>query len=116
MKKEQFKISLVRPEGVTKAEMEIYIIDAVKNLSGSFSPSNPLFDLDRSSVRVSTIPGLAKKTKVTVKEKARKMTCPDCGDKTVCTFAPNPYAHDVNGDDTPVWMCENCRSRSAEDI
>lgn len=32
------------------------------------------------------------------------------------TYAPGPYALDVNNDDENVWECEECRYRSAQDI
>jgi len=32
------------------------------------------------------------------------------------TFEPDPFAEEINGDDTPVWMCEHHRHESAMDI
>ncbi len=32
------------------------------------------------------------------------------------TYAPDPFAKEINGDDTPVWECEECRYQSAMDI
>lgn len=32
------------------------------------------------------------------------------------TLAPNPYAEDVHGDDTPVWMCAGAREGAAADV
>ena len=46
----------------------------------------------------------------------RRCKCSSCGEKADCEYGPNPYQHDVNGDDTPVWMCEPCRQQSADDI
>ena len=31
-------------------------------------------------------------------------------------WGPNPYAHEINDDDTPMWLCENCRQELADDI
>ena len=45
------------------------------------------------------------------------VACSRCGshDDDV-TRAPCPYAHDVEGDDTPVLLCEHCRQIRADDI
>lgn len=43
-------------------------------------------------------------------------TCERCGSTYRVTFEPDPYQHDINGDDTPVWECARCRSESAADI
>lgn len=32
------------------------------------------------------------------------------------TFAPDPYAEEIHGDSTEVWMCEEHRDQSAADI
>lgn len=32
------------------------------------------------------------------------------------TYAPNPLAEDVYNDDTPVWMCVECRVESTNAI
>lgn len=32
------------------------------------------------------------------------------------TFDSDPFAHEIAGDDTPVWMCEEHRCQSAMDI
>lgn len=42
--------------------------------------------------------------------------CSGCGSDVDCVFAPCPYAHDINGDDTKVWLCGNCRQQRANDI
>ena len=41
--------------------------------------------------------------------------CRDCG-LEADSFEPDPYAYDVRGDDTPEWLCDNCRHDSAMDI
>ena len=41
--------------------------------------------------------------------------CEACGDPRG-TFGPDPYQADVNGDETDVWMCEQCRREHADDI
>lgn len=33
-----------------------------------------------------------------------------------CIFAPDPYAQDINGNNTNVWECPVCRQNSADDI
>ena len=38
-----------------------------------------------------------------------------CGSKDA-RFAPNPYASEINGNETPVWMCDECRHQAAMDI
>lgn len=47
----------------------------------------------------------------------KTMRCKKCGKsgKDV-TKAPDPYAQDIHNDSTPVWMCEPCRSISAQEI
>ena len=45
-----------------------------------------------------------------------EMVCLDCGSDENVTFGPDPYMKDIWGDDTPVWMCSNCRYESARDI
>ena len=32
------------------------------------------------------------------------------------TKGPDPYQSEINGDETEVWECENCRDDSAMDI
>ncbi len=31
-------------------------------------------------------------------------------------YSSGPYSSEINGDETPVWMCENCRHERAMDI
>ena len=42
--------------------------------------------------------------------------CEYCGTSDNLTWAPNPYAHEINDDDTPVWLCQGCREELAADI
>lgn len=42
-------------------------------------------------------------------------TCAGCGDEGA-TYAPCPYAADIHGDDTPMWLCDLCRYNRAQDI
>jgi hypothetical protein len=42
--------------------------------------------------------------------------CCVCGGENDVSFAPSPYALEVNDDDTPRWMCGGCRQESADDI
>lgn len=32
------------------------------------------------------------------------------------SFEADPYSYDVHGDDTPVWLCDNCRHERAMDV
>lgn len=41
--------------------------------------------------------------------------CEECGNENA-TFGPDPYAEDIHGDDTPVWLCEGCSKSRAADI
>lgn len=42
--------------------------------------------------------------------------CKDCGAIEGVTLAPEPFEEDLRGDETPVWMCEPCRERSAREL
>ncbi len=42
--------------------------------------------------------------------------CVHCGRTDNLEFGPDPYRHDVHGDDTPMWECKACRHGSAMDI
>lgn len=44
------------------------------------------------------------------------MRCEDCGTTEGVTDDPCPYAEEMNGDTTPVELCDNCRSERAWDI
>lgn len=52
MKTMEFGVTVEMPDGVTSRMMVEYIEDAVATLRGSFSPDDPLFDLDPDSVKV----------------------------------------------------------------
>ncbi len=44
-------------------------------------------------------------------------TCRDCGKiSSDVKLAPDPYAHEINDDSTPVWMCSDCRYNSSHEI
>lgn len=47
-----YVVAVERPDGVTHAQMVGYIEDAVRTHKGCFSPDDPLFDLDKDSVKV----------------------------------------------------------------
>ena len=49
------------------------------------------------------------------KPKTSKQMCEGCGAADP-SFAPCPYASDINGDDTPVWLCHECRKNRAADV
>ena len=48
--------------------------------------------------------------------------CEDCDhwatdvDENPVTFGPDPFNDEINDDQTPFWMCENCRYESGMDI
>jgi len=44
------------------------------------------------------------------------LICCVCGTTENLEYGPDPYAEDVNGDDTAVWECFSCRQQSADDI
>ena len=41
--------------------------------------------------------------------------CESCGSEDA-EYGPCPYASDVHGDDTPVWLCSDCYNNRAADI
>lgn len=45
MKKEQYIVTVMRPDKVSVNEMKSYIRDAVNGWSGQFHPDDPLFHL-----------------------------------------------------------------------
>jgi hypothetical protein len=50
-----FKVSLELPAGVKAKALQEYIADAVRAHRGGLRPSDPLFDLDRDTVKVTRI-------------------------------------------------------------
>jgi hypothetical protein len=67
-----------------------------------------------SSPRAST---MRKRTRVNRHERNR--TCKKCGNlgtsKNPVTYAPDPYESEINCNDTPLWMCKNCRDLSRDE-
>jgi len=52
-------------------------------------------------------------------KKKRRVRCVGCSqlfDREDIEFSPDPYAEEINGDNTPVWECEDCRHESCMDI
>lgn len=41
--------------------------------------------------------------------------CKDCGTIDDVTYAPDPYAQDIHGDETHHYMCGDCRDKRAEE-
>lgn len=41
--------------------------------------------------------------------------CYQCGG-LADRFEPDPYESEVNGDDTPRWMCSSCYDRAGDEI
>lgn len=55
MKTRQFLVTIEIPRGATVEEMRTYIWDAIVTLKGGLSPDDPLFDIDRDSIKVQKI-------------------------------------------------------------
>ena len=51
--KGKFKVTVDLPKGVTQVEMGEYIKQSIRTMAGSLHPDDPMFDLDRDSVKVS---------------------------------------------------------------
>lgn len=49
--KAKFTVTLDMPEGMSKGDMKQYIEDAVKSWAGCYPPNEPVFDLNRNSVK-----------------------------------------------------------------
>ncbi len=39
-----------------------------------------------------------------------------CGSTKDVVFGPDPYQSEIHGDDTPVWLCEDCYYELCMDI
>lgn len=59
----EFVVSVAIPEGVTTGDMTAYIEQAVRTWAGSKSPDDPIYDLDRASVKVRHVRKAAKPRK-----------------------------------------------------
>ncbi len=42
--------------------------------------------------------------------------CCECGTTEDLEYGPDPMAEEIDGDDTPVWECKECRYQSGMDI
>ncbi len=42
--------------------------------------------------------------------------CSHCNKILPCTWMPDPFQSDVHGDETPMWICEDCAWQSNMDI
>lgn len=51
----QFRVKIAIPEGVSVVEMKEYIRESVSSWAGSLHPDEPLFDLNRKSVKVTSL-------------------------------------------------------------
>lgn len=50
---------------------------------------------------------------------AAKTPCTDCDKKfwkKDMLFGPDPYNQDIRGDDTPVWLCDDCYNIAVGEI
>lgn len=45
-----------------------------------------------------------------------RQPCSGCRTLVGVSFGPDPFASDVHGDHTPVWLCESCAYERAMDI
>ena len=55
------------------------------------------------------------------KDGRRKVVTPSDGLCECCgsdgaTFGAHPFASEIHGDETPVWMCADCRHQSMQDV
>ena len=51
------------------------------------------------------------------KPNKKKPYCSRCKEKKPdVRFAPTALGVEIYGDNTPVWMCQDCRNRLAEEI
>lgn len=49
----------------------------------------------------------------------QKEQCQSCGKffpLSEIFFGPDPFAQEIYGDDTEIWLCEKCLEESASDI
>lgn len=59
----QFQVSLEVPAGCSDKDVQGYIEDSVKTCNGLFSPEDPMFHLDRDSVKVAPLGSLKESSK-----------------------------------------------------
>lgn len=48
-----------------------------------------------------------------------RRNCETCNvefDEKELIFGPDPFAEEIYGDDTEVWLCQDCHEQSALDI
>lgn len=41
--------------------------------------------------------------------------CAECGQHRMCVYGPDPYS-EINGDDTPKWLCRDCYLSACDEI
>ena len=44
------------------------------------------------------------------------MPCSDCQQQRKCRYGPHPYREDIDGDETPCWLCDDCWQVACDDI
>jgi hypothetical protein len=54
-KRVTFRVSFVPPARATNKEMSRYVLDAVVSACGGYNPEEPMFDLERSTVKVQNV-------------------------------------------------------------
>ena len=42
--------------------------------------------------------------------------CESCGKTRDLQYGPDPYQSEINDDDTPVWLCGECKQEHCDDI
>ena len=52
----------------------------------------------------------------TINETPAANYCEHCLKTEGLIWGPNPYAHEVFDDNTPMWLCQECRQELADDI
>jgi hypothetical protein len=56
----------------------------------------------------------------TIRDEAKAQTaahyCEQCLTHDNLAWGPNPYTHKIFDDDTPMWLCQECREKLADEI
>ena len=49
-------------------------------------------------------------------EKGKEKSCEKCGTFEGVTFAPDAFQSEIHEDDTPHYLCEDCRAASNDEV
>jgi hypothetical protein len=71
-------------------------------------------DLGEAYVRACAV--LGKESVVAVADDELHEPCEDCGETTGVEHQPCPYESDLHGDNTLVWLCEECANKRAMEL